>query len=121
MAGSLARGFPIAAFLLLFGIVWRPPLQAPTRVSLDVHNADVRETLRLIAEVGGLNVVMDPDVKGTITLRLQEVPVEDALQIVLNATGLVQVCEGTTVEILSREAWLQQRKASRRGRSRRRR
>jgi type IV pilus assembly protein PilQ len=110
MACSLARGVSIAAFLLLCGIAWRPPVQAQARVSLDVRNADVRETLRMLTEAGGLNVVIGPDVTGTVTLRLRDVPVEEALQIVLKATGLVQMREGTSVGILSRQAWLRQQR-----------
>jgi type IV pilus assembly protein PilQ len=110
MACSRARGFSIAAFLLLLSIAWTPSVQAQARVSLNVRNADMRETLRMLTEAGGLNVVIGPDVTGTVTLRLQDVPVEDALQIVLKTTGLVQVREGTTIGILSRETWLRQQR-----------
>jgi type IV pilus assembly protein PilQ len=108
MAHSLGRCFSIAAFLLLLGTVGTPPVQTLARVSLEVRNADVREILRMLTQAGGLNVVIGPDVTGTLTLRLHDVPVDEALQIVLNTTGLVQVREGTTVGILSREAWLRQ-------------
>jgi type IV pilus assembly protein PilQ len=110
MACSRTCGFSIAAFLFLVGIAWTPPVQAQARVSLSVHNADVRETLRMLTETGGLNVVIGPDVTGTVTLRLRDVPLEDASQIVLKTTGLVQVREGTTVGILSRDAWLRQQR-----------
>ncbi len=110
MAYSHARGFCIAAFLLWVGMVWAPLVQAQAHVSLDVRNADVREALIMIAEAGGLNVVIGPDVTGTVTLRLQDVPVEEALQTVLNTAGLIQVREGKTMGMLSRKAWLQQQR-----------
>jgi type IV pilus assembly protein PilQ len=110
MARSRRHGFFIAVFLILLGIAWTPPAEAQRRISLDVRNADVRETLRLPPRAGGLNVVIGPDVAGTVTLRLRDAPVDDALEIVLNTAGLVQVREGTTVGILSRETWLRQRR-----------
>ena len=106
----IVRVFSIAAFLVLFGIAWAAPVEAQPRISLEVRDADVRETLRLLTEAGGLNLVIGPDVQGTVTLRLRNVPVEDALQIVLKTTGLVQVRVGTTVGVLSREAWLRQQR-----------
>lgn len=110
MACLLARCFSITTVLLLLGIAWTPMIEAQARVSLDVRDADVRETLRMLTEAAGLNVVIGPDVTGTVTLRLQDVSVDDALQIVLKITGLVQVREGTTIGILSREAWLRQQR-----------
>ncbi len=110
MACLIVRSFSIAAFLLLLGIAWTPAAQAQRRVSLNVRHADVRETLRMLTDAGGLNVVIGPDVTGTVMLQLRDVPVEEALQIVLNTAGLVQIREGTTVGILTREAWLRQQR-----------
>jgi type IV pilus assembly protein PilQ len=110
MSGALTRVFAIEALLLMFGMVQVPTLHAQARISLDVHNADVRETLRTLAAAGSLNLVIGPDVKGTVTLRLQDVPIEEALEILLRVTGLVQVHVGRAIGILSREAFLQQQR-----------
>jgi type IV pilus assembly protein PilQ len=58
------------------------------RITLDIVNADVRNVLKLIGEVSGLNMVWGPEVKGTISLRLKDVPWDHALEIVLRATDL---------------------------------
>ena len=110
MAGLLVRGFCITAVLVFLTLSGPPGAQAQHRVSLDARNADIRATLRRLTAAGGLNVVIGPDVTGTVTLRLRDVPVEEALQLALNTTGLVQVREGTTVGILSREGWLRQQR-----------
>lgn len=57
-------------------------------VDVDVVNADVRDVIRLFADVGRVNVVMSDDVTGTVTLRLKNVRWEIALETVLAAKGL---------------------------------
>ncbi len=44
------------------------------KISLDFQNADINDILRLIAEVSGLNIIAGPDVKGTITTRMVDIP-----------------------------------------------
>jgi type IV pilus assembly protein PilQ len=110
MRGSLARSFSMGVLFFLLSLGQTSLPCAQTRISIAARHADVRETLRMITEMGGLDVVIGPDVTGTVTLRLQDVPVEDALQTVLNTAGLVQVREGKTIGILSREAWLQRQR-----------
>jgi type IV pilus assembly protein PilQ len=58
------------------------------RLTLDIVDADVRNVLKLIGEVSGLNIVWGPEVKGTVSLRLKDVPWDQALAIVLRATDL---------------------------------
>ena len=58
------------------------------KVSLDFRDADIVNVLRILAEVGGDNLVITDDVKGRITLRLVDVPADQALDIVLQMNGL---------------------------------
>lgn len=69
------------------------------RVSLDLKDADVHNVLRLLAEVSKLNIVATDDVKGKVTLRLFDVPWDQALDVVLNVLGLESVQEGNVVRI----------------------
>ena len=57
-------------------------------ISLNFQNIDVRKALHVLAEFKGMNLVVSDSVKGNITLRLQEVPWEDALNIILTSQGL---------------------------------
>ena len=58
------------------------------RISLDLVNADIHSVFRLISHVSNLNIVAGDDVKGSITVRLQDVPWDQALEAILQARGL---------------------------------
>ena len=68
-------------------------------ISLDLKDADIHNVLRLLAEVSNLNIVATDDVKGQITLRLFDVPWDQALDIVLQVMNLESVQEGNVVRI----------------------
>ena len=58
------------------------------RISLDFVNADIHSIFRLISHVSNLNIVTGDDVSGRITVRLENVPWDQALAAVLQAKGL---------------------------------
>ncbi|AZE87147.1 Type IV pilus biogenesis protein PilQ [Pseudomonas orientalis] len=58
------------------------------RMNLNFQNIDLRAALQQIADVAGLNLVAGDDVQGSITLRLKDVPWDQALDLVLQAKGL---------------------------------
>ena len=58
------------------------------RLSLDFRNTDVTAILKLLAEFQGFNLVTDDSVGGNITLRLKNVPWDQALDIILKTKGL---------------------------------
>ncbi len=55
-------------------------------ISVNLKDVDLKDFFRLIHEISGLNVVLDPNVKGTLTIVLDEVPWDQALDIVLQST-----------------------------------
>ncbi len=69
------------------------------KISLDFKNADVHDVLRILADVSGLNIVATDDVKARVTLRLVEVPWDQALDVVLQANGLEKTRVGNVVTI----------------------
>ncbi|MBI3810804.1 MAG: type IV pilus secretin PilQ [Nitrospirae bacterium] len=69
------------------------------KVSLDFQDADISNVLRLLADVSGLNIVISDDVKGKVTLKLINVPWDQALDIVLKMNNLGQVREGTIIRV----------------------
>ncbi len=69
------------------------------RLSLDFKDADIENILRLIAEISNLNIVTGDDVKGKLSLRLINVPWDQALDIVLESQGLGMVRTGNVVRI----------------------
>jgi len=58
------------------------------RLSLNFHNIEVRAVLQLIADFTGINMVTSDAVKGNVTLRLKNVPWDQALDIILKTKGL---------------------------------
>ncbi|HXW93923.1 MAG TPA: type IV pilus secretin PilQ [Terriglobales bacterium] len=78
-------------------------------ISVNLKDVDLQDFFRLIHEISGLNVVLDPNVKGTLTIVLDDVPWDQALDIVLKNNGLSRQLEGNvlriaTVDTLRREA-----------------
>lgn len=90
----------------------RPP-QAPAAqggakysgepVWVDLKDVDLKDFFRLIHEISGLNVVVDPAVKGTLTIALDEVPWDQALDIALMNNSLDKQLSGNVLRIATRE------------------
>jgi type IV pilus assembly protein PilQ len=69
------------------------------RLSLNFQDIEVRSVLQLIADFTGLNVVVSDSVTGNITLRLQDVPWDQALEIILRTKGLDMRRQGNVLLI----------------------
>lgn len=72
-------------------------------ISVNLKNVDLQDFFRLIHEISGLNVVVDPSVKGTLTLVLDNVPWDQALDIVLQNNDLDKQLEGNVLRIATKE------------------
>ena len=83
-------------------------------LSLDFQQADVRSVLRLLGEIAGLNLVIDPDVSGQIDVRLTDVPWQQAFDVVLTSARLRATPDGLVVRVASQQRWLAE--AAERGR-----
>jgi len=68
-------------------------------VSVNLKDVDLKDFFRLIHEISGLNIVLDPNVRGSVTLVLDEVPWDQALNIVLKNNGLECELEGNVLRI----------------------
>jgi len=83
--------------------VQNPPAAQPrytgNPVSLDFQGADLRAVLRTFSEISGLNVVIDPSIRGTVDVALRDVPWDQALDIILRANKLGYSVDGTIVRI----------------------
>lgn len=69
------------------------------KISLDFKNADIHDVFRILADVSGLNIIATDDVKARVTLRLIEVPWDQALDVVLQANGLEKNRIGNVITI----------------------
>jgi len=68
-------------------------------ISLDLKDADIRDVLLTFSRLARLNMVIDPDVRGSVTVRLENVPWDQALDVILKVNGLGYVLEGTIVRV----------------------
>lgn len=66
----------------------------------DFQGADLRMVLRSFAELGGLNLVIDPSVSGTIDIKLTRVPWDQALDVILKTSKLGYIVEGSVIRIV---------------------
>lgn len=73
------------------------------RISLDFKDADIKNVFRLLAEVSGRNIVVTGDVQRRVTLRLVDVPWDQALALLIDTNGLGKEEIGNVIRISSTE------------------
>jgi type IV pilus assembly protein PilQ len=72
-------------------------------ISVNLKDVDLRDFFRLIHEISGLNIVVDPSVKGNLTIVLDDVPWDQALDIVLKNNGLDKQLDGNVLRIATKD------------------
>jgi type IV pilus assembly protein PilQ len=82
-------------------------------ISVNLKDVDLKDFFRLIHEISGLNVVLDPNVKGSLTIVLDEVPWDQALDIVLINNGLDKQLNGNVLRVATRETLKKEADSSR--------
>ncbi len=68
--------------------------------ALDVKDAEITNVLRIVARQSGLNIVAGEEIKGKITIYLEDVTVEEALRSILYVNGYGYICEGNVVKVV---------------------
>ncbi len=79
-----------------------PPKYTGEPISVNLKAVDLADFFRLIHEISGLNVVVDPNVKGSLTIVLDNVPWDQALDIVLKNFDLDKQLEGNVLRIATK-------------------
>ncbi len=69
------------------------------RITLEFHDIEIRNLLRLIADVAKRNIIMADDVKGSVTVSLRNVPWDQALDEVLKTKGLDKEVSGNIIRV----------------------
>lgn len=75
----------------------------PGNVSIDFKDADIGNVLRILSLKSGLNIVAGPEVQGTVTIRLENVPWDHALNVVLRTYGYVYEQEGNIIRVTTKD------------------
>lgn len=68
-------------------------------ITLDLQDADIVNVLRLLSEISGENIIASDEVKGNITLRLRNVPWDQALDTILKTKGYARVRQNNIIRI----------------------
>jgi len=76
-----------------------PPMYYGERINLDLQDADIKTVLRLISEVSGLNIIAGDEVTGKVTMKLIDVPWDQALALILKTKKLAMEQEGNILRI----------------------
>ncbi len=82
-------------------------------VSLKVVGISLVDFFRTISELSGLNILIDPDVTGSLTLNVEQVPWDQLLDAVLQSHGLVMRIEGNLVGISTQAKSIQEQQTQR--------
>jgi type IV pilus assembly protein PilQ len=97
------EGEEVAAFLsdvpLQIGAAKSDNRYEGRRIDLDFKDADIHNILRLLSEVGNVNVVTADDVQGSITIKMRAVPWDQALDVILTSKGLGMVRRGNLIRV----------------------
>ena len=96
----------IAAGLLLSALT--AEAKSPVPVTLVVDDVPVVQVLQTLAELGKYNLIAAPEISGTLSLHLVEVPWTQALQTVIASAGLVLQREGSILQVHTQAWWQQQ-------------
>ncbi len=91
----------LVVFLLPSVSIGQAVKQATQRVSFDFIDADIRNVLRVLSELGTKNIVVAEDVKGKVTIKLENVPLEEAFDVILKNNDLARIEEENVTRIVT--------------------
>jgi type IV pilus secretin PilQ/predicted competence protein len=80
-------------------------------ITLNLKDADIKDTLQRFSELTQLNIVLDPDVRGTVTVSLTDIPWDQALELILRINQLGYIIEGNVMRIASTAKLAQEEQA----------
>ncbi len=76
---------------------------AAAQVRMEFDSADVRNVLQVLGEIGGFNVVLDREVQGEVSIKLDDVDVNEAIELVVKVSGYSSKMIGNTLVVASQE------------------
>ncbi len=79
--------------------ITEPSLWSGERTSFDFKEIDIKDLFRFIADISGLNIILHPSIKGSVTLKLTDVPWDQALDVITRNAGLGYTVEGNVIRI----------------------
>ena len=103
--GAPAQAPPLAAQVTASPCAG-PRVYSGAPIDVDFQGSDLRTTLRLLADTGGINLVLDPSVPpaAKVDIKLTQVPWDQVLDVILRGNALNCVAEGAVIRVLARDA-----------------
>ncbi len=99
---ALASEAPAEEPMVVEAIAGGPVDFSGAPISLDFQRADIHNILRILADVSGFNIITSDTVKGTVTMKLRNVPWDQALDVILRNNGLDKIQEGNIIRVATR-------------------
>lgn len=96
-------GFPC----VLFGQIAQKSVE---RISFDFVDADLKNVIKILAEVSGKNIIISEDVKGKITIKLENISWDQALDVILKDKDLAKIEEENIIRIITMKKYLEEKK-----------
>lgn len=88
----------------------RVPGMSRKRLTIDLREADLQNVLRLISKEGGINIITSDDVKGTVTMRLRSVPLEQVFLTILQSKSLGYELRGNILRVAPQKTLVEEEK-----------
>jgi type IV pilus assembly protein PilQ len=66
-------------------------------ITLDFQDADVRNLIRIFADISGFNIILSPGLSGNVNMRLTDVPWNEAMEVILANNALGRECLGNNI------------------------
>jgi type IV pilus assembly protein PilQ len=69
------------------------------KISLDLKDADLKDVLATFGKLAHINIAVDPEVHGSVTVQLHDVSWDQALELILQSNGLGYILEGNVLRV----------------------
>jgi len=76
-----------------------------TPVTLNLNNADLQESLKLIYDLTGANIVLSPGIKGKVTINVKDLPLREVLNVIVQSNNLQYIEKENVIRIMSKEEY----------------
>jgi type II secretory pathway component HofQ len=100
IAAMLVTGPTLETLDAFEGVVSAP---SSRRIDIELQDADLREVLRLFADIGHVNIVVQRGIQGRVTCRFRDTPWDEILRHIVRATGHALIREGNVYYVKRRE------------------
>lgn len=82
-------------------------------ITLDFQDADIRNLIRIFADISGFNIILSPGLTGTVNMRMTDVPWNEAMEVILANNALGRECLGNNIVRVATQATLAAEEAAR--------